>query len=107
VDARPTARSRTGAIAVSTTENGLPIALRIDASEMRKAPQVLADEIFALCRLAAVRAQVARRRELAAAQVDPQVLRDLGLATEEDLVRAEDAARTGDDVLPPTWMRSL
>jgi hypothetical protein len=92
---------------VSTTETGLPVALRIEDTELRKPPQMLADEIMALCRLAAIRAQVARRRELIAAQVDSTVLRDLQLATEEDLVRAEEAAAGGEDVLPASWLRSI
>jgi hypothetical protein len=107
MEAQSTARSRTGGIAVSTTENGLPVALRIEDAELQKPPQALADEIMALCRLAAARAQVARRRELTAAGVGLTVLRDLRLATDEDLAQAEEAAARGADVLPSSWMRSV
>ena len=85
----------------------MPLALRIEDAELHKPPQVLADEILALCRLSAIRAQVARRRELTAARIDPAVLRDLQLATEDDLAQAEDAAARGGDVLPASWRRSL
>lgn len=103
----PTATSRTGGIAVTTTERGLPIALRIDPRELQKSPDLLAAEIMALCRLSAVRAQVARRRELLSQNVSPAVIRNLQLANEEDLRIAEDAAAEGDDVLPSSWLRSV
>lgn len=103
----PTATSRNGGIAVSTTERGLPVALRIDPRELQKSPELLAAEILALCRLSAVRAQVARRRELLSQNVSPAVIRNLKLANEEDLRIAEDRAADGDDVLPNSWMRSV
>ncbi|GAS88287.1 hypothetical protein [Mycolicibacterium brisbanense] len=103
----PSARSRTGGISVTTTERGLPLALKIDAREMTKDPRLLAEEILGLCRLAAARAQVARRRELSAHNVDPVVIRNLQLATEDDLRRAEAAADRDDEVLPDSWLRSV
>lgn len=103
----PTATSRNGGIAVSTTERGLPVALRIDPRELQKCPEALAAEILALCRLSAVRAQVARRRELLSRNVSPAVIRNLNLANEEDLRMAEDAASDGEDVLPSSWLRSV
>lgn len=102
-----TARSRSGGIVVSTTERGLPVDLRIEESELQKPPRALAEEILGLCRLAAIRAQAARRRELTAAHVDPIVLRDMDLASDDDLARAEEAALTGDDSLPTSWLRSI
>ena len=102
-----TARSRSGGIVVSTTERGLPVELQIEECEMQKPPRALAEEILGLCRLAAIRAQAARRRALAAAHVDPIVLRDLDLATDDDLARVEEAALSGGDALPTSWLRSL
>ncbi|MCZ8380198.1 hypothetical protein O6P37_15095 [Mycobacterium sp. CPCC 205372] len=107
MDAQSTARSFDGGVAVSTTENGLPVAIRIEDVELQKPPQELAEQIMALCRLSAVRAQVMRRRELTAAHADAAVLRDLRLATEEDLTQAEEAVARGADVLPTSWLRSL
>jgi hypothetical protein len=103
----PSAQSRSGGIVVSTTERGLPLALKLDPRELDKPPGVLAAEILALCRLSAVRAQVARRRELAGQNVDPSVIRNLQLANEEDLLRAERTLDQDGDVLPHSWMRSV
>jgi hypothetical protein len=103
----PAARSRTGGITVMTTERGLPLSLKIDTGELDRAPHLLADEIMALCRLAATRAQVAKRRALLAAGVDPSVLRNLQLANEEDLLIAEESASPHDDDMPGSWMRPV
>lgn len=90
-----------------TTERGLPLALRLDAAALKSPPQQLADEIFALCRLSAARAQVARRRDLVEKGVDITVIRGLKLATEEELARTEQEALGSEDGQPPTWMRSV
>ena len=99
-------RSANGQIAVRTTERGLPLALRLDDAALLRPPQQLADDILALCRLSAARAQVDRRRELTEKGFDATVIRPLGLATEEELARAEDEVY-GDDDVPPTWLRSV
>lgn len=99
--------SRTGGIAVKTTERGLPTHLKIAASEMSRAPEDLAREILSLCQLSAKRLQVERRRDLLAHGFAPAVIRDLGLAAEEDLDAAEEMARGDTDGLPETWMCSL
>ena len=62
---------------------------------------------MALCRLSAARAQVARRRELIEKGFSASVVRGLRLATEEELVRAEEEALGDDDDLPPTWRVSV
>ncbi|WP_246398094.1 hypothetical protein [Mycobacterium vicinigordonae] len=101
--------SRTGTIAVATTERGLPTALKIDRSELARPPQELAAEILALCRLSALRAQVAYRRGLADKGFSQSTIRELGLPTDEELARAEQEL-FGDDEdneLPETWMRSI
>ena len=99
--------SRAGTISVSTNERGLPTALKIDPRELRRRPQDLADEILALCQLSATRAQVAYRRDLVTKGFNPAVIHELGLPTDEDLARAEEAVYDGDDEPPPTWMRSV
>ncbi|MCV7067962.1 hypothetical protein H7H51_23755 [Mycolicibacterium farcinogenes] len=96
-----------GTISVRTTERGLPVALRIDRAELRKSPTQLADEIMALCRLSAARAQVQRRRDLTEKGYSTSVIDPLRLATEQDLSRAEDEVLGEEDELPPTWSRSV
>lgn len=103
-------RSRTGTIAVVTTERGLPTALKIDRSELAKPPQELAGEILALCKLSALRSQVAYRRDLEAKGFTASVIRELGLPTDDDLARAEHELfdEEEDENEPPaTWMRSV
>ena len=51
-----------------------------------------------------MRQQVARRRDLLDRGFDPNVIRGLNLATEEDLAKAEADARGNDDGPPDTWM---
>jgi hypothetical protein len=94
-------------IAVQTTERGLPTQLRIGASETSRTPDDLAREILSLCRLSAMRLQVARRRALHEHGFDAAVIGDLNLATEEDLAKAEQDANEGDDGPPATWLSSL
>lgn len=96
-----------GTISVLTTERGLPLALRLEAAELRKPPQQLAADIMALCRLSATRAQVARRRDLTERGFDATVIRALQLATEDDLNHAEEQALGAEEELPSTWKRSV
>jgi plasmid stability protein len=107
---QPPVVSRTGGIAVRTTERGLPTQLKIGAAEMSRAPEDLAREILSLCQLSAMRLQVARRRELRTRGFSSEVIRGLNLATEEKLAAAEQQARADgpeDDQAPPeTWMGS-
>jgi hypothetical protein len=105
--AQQTVRSRRGTISVLTTERGLPVALRLDAAELQKPPQQLAQDIISLCRLSAARAQVAHRRELAEKGFSAEVLRTLNLATEDDLTRAEADVFGDEEDLPSSWMRSV
>lgn len=100
-------QSAGGTISVHTTERGLPVALRLDPVELKKPPAQLADEILALCRLSAARAQVERRRELTEKGYSTSVIEPLGLATEEELARAEDEVLGEEDELPPTWGRPI
>jgi hypothetical protein len=100
-------QSGSGTISVRTTERGLPVALRIDAVELKKPPEQLAADILALCRLSAARAQVARRRDLVEKGFSATVIHGLQLATEEELVRAEAEALCDDDELPSSWRRQV
>ncbi|CRZ17760.1 hypothetical protein [Mycolicibacterium neworleansense] len=100
-------QSAGGTISVHTTERGLPVALRLDPVELKKPPDQLAEEIMALCRLSAARAQVERRRDLAEKGYSASVVEPLRLATEDELARAEDAVLDEEDDLPTTWGRSV
>jgi hypothetical protein len=54
-----------------------------------------------------MRQQVARRRDLQRRGFDPAVIRELNLATEQDLAIAEKDAREDDDGPQATWLGSL
>lgn len=99
-------QSRSGTISVRTTERGLPVALRIDAVELKKPPDELARDIMALCRLSAARAQVARRHDLVEKGFSAPIIHGLQLAGEDELARAEEEVH-GDDDLPTSWRRSV
>jgi hypothetical protein len=103
----PPVQSANRTITVRTTERGLPLAIRLEEATLQTPPQQLADEILALCRVSAARAQFARRCDLVEKGFDSTVIRGLRLATEDELNRAEQAAFDTDDHLPPTWMRSV
>ncbi|OBG99287.1 hypothetical protein A9X04_03135 [Mycobacterium sp. E3247] len=98
-------RSLSGTICVRTNERGLPVALHLDAVELNKPPERLAAEILALCRLSAARAQVARRRTLAEMGFGATAIRELHLASESDLARAEQDT-FGDTETPTAARRS-
>jgi hypothetical protein len=104
--ANPPIVARRG-VTVLTTERGLPTRLRIGAAEMSRTPEDLASEILSLCQLSAMRQQVARRRDLQLRGFDPAVIRELNLATEQDLAIAEKDAREDDDGPQATWLGSL
>ncbi len=98
-------RSPSGGIQVSTTERGLPVALKLDERELARPAEELADEILLLCQLSARRQQVSRRRELAARGVSAAVIQGLNLCTADDLERAETRLRGFDeDAEPDTWL---
>lgn len=103
----PPVNSANATITVRTSERGLPLAVSLDETALKQRPDELADEILALCRLSAVRAQVARRRELVENGVDATVIRNLNLATEEELASAEERVFGGEQALPTTWLRSI
>jgi hypothetical protein len=100
-------QSPSGTISVRTTERGLPVALRIDAVELKKPPDELARDIMALCRLSAARAQLTRRRDLVEKGFSAPVIHGLQLATEEDLSRAEEEVLGDEGDLPTSWRRSV
>lgn len=100
------ATSRTGNIAVLTTDQGLPTSVRIESAELRKDPGLLAAEVLRLCQQAAMKAGVARRDELRAGGVSNEIIDAMNLPRPDDLARAEyeDDAVAG---APGSWMRSV
>ena len=103
-----TLRSPGGGIQLRATERGLPVALKLNPSELTKAPTELAREIQLLCQLSAKRAQVARRHDLVARGFSSAVIRGLNLSTDEELANLESELSGGDpNTLPDTWMNSV
>jgi hypothetical protein len=100
-------RSASGGIQVTTTERGLPVALKINSRELARSPQELAHDILLLCKLSATRAQIARRRALASSGVNSDIIRALNLATDDDLARIELEIGGEPDDQPNTWMRPV
>ncbi|MGV9857450.1 hypothetical protein ACWDTD_02230 [Gordonia sp. NPDC003425] len=100
------ARSRSGTLAVVTTPQGLPTTVRIDRSELKKSPQVLADEILRLCRRSAMVAGLRWREELVAAGAPSEVIDTLGLPTADALAHAEQSDDEIEDA-PSSWLRRV
>lgn len=100
------ARSRSGALAVVTTPQGLPVAIRIDNSQLTKQPQALANEILRLCRQSAMVAGIRLREQMTAQGTASEVIDALKLPRPDDLARAE---HHDDDEADATasWLRSV
>ncbi|MFF0491336.1 hypothetical protein ACWDSJ_05980 [Nocardia sp. NPDC003482] len=101
------ASSRSGSITVRTTEQGLPLGVSVEPGELRRNPRELAADIVRLCRQAANRAALARRREFEQAGVDPAMLRLMGLPTPEEVALAEQAEQEEYETEPESWLRSV
>ncbi|MFW0792221.1 hypothetical protein AAFP30_00265 [Gordonia sp. CPCC 205515] len=84
-----TARSTTGALAVTTTPQGLPLSVRISDRALDREPAALAEEIFRLCRQSAMVAGIRLREHLIGSGVDRDVVAAMQLPTIDDLARAE------------------
>jgi hypothetical protein len=102
-----TAASRSGSIAVETTDQGLPIKIDIEADELRRAPGDLAAEILRLCKRAAGRAGLAQRIQLQEAGMSSDMLTLTGLPTAEDIAREEYLEESGHDYEPQSWLRPI
>ncbi|OHT81170.1 hypothetical protein [Mycobacteroides saopaulense] len=85
------ASSRNDSIVLLANERGLPIRLKLDASEMSRPPELLAQSILELCKLSAMRQQVARRKQFEGSPYSAAICRSLRLATEQELADAEEA----------------
>ncbi|GED99482.1 hypothetical protein [Gordonia crocea] len=104
IDSRTTTRSRSGAITVTTTAHGLPVAVRISDAALGMGADAVAARVLALCDEGRIAASVRLREHLAATGVDDEVLAAMSLSTADDLARAqsaEDAAACGSG----SWLR--
>jgi hypothetical protein len=102
-----TTASKSGSISVETTEQGLPIAIRVEWDELRRPPGELAAEIVRLCKRSANRAGLARRAELEKAGLTSDILALTGLPKPEDVARQELVEEAEYEVEPQTWLRSV
>ncbi|GAB09951.1 hypothetical protein GOARA_050_00130 [Gordonia araii NBRC 100433] len=104
VDSRTTTQSRSGAVTVTTTAQGLPVAIRLADSAMRLGADALASQVLALCEQGRIAASVRLRELLAADGVDDEVLATMSLATTDDLARVQ-AVDDEQACAPRTWFR--
>ncbi|MEV6427879.1 hypothetical protein [Nocardia sp. NPDC051463] len=102
-----TIASKSGSISVETTEQGLPIGIKVERDELRRPPAELAAEIVRLCRQSANRAGLARRAELEKAGLTADVLALTGLPKPEDVARQELVEEAEYEVEPQSWLRSV
>ncbi|WP_232017071.1 hypothetical protein [Gordonia insulae] len=101
-----TARSRSGSLAVVTTQQGLPVSVRIDNSALAKDPAVLAGEILRLCQQSAMAAGIRLREQLIDSGVGRDVVDAMKLPRSDDLARAEQLDDHDLDA-PSSWLRSV
>ncbi|QKT08143.1 hypothetical protein HUN08_13795 [Gordonia sp. X0973] len=104
IDSRITTRSRSGAISVTTTAQGLPVEVTIAESALRLGARAIAAQVLALCEQGRVSAGVRLRETLTCDGVDEELLALMGLATADDLARIQSDA---DDAscAPRSWLR--
>lgn len=98
------ARSRSGALAVTTTYQGLPLSVRIEPSTLDKDPAVLAGEILRLCKQSAMSAGIRLREDLLASGMARDLIEQMHLPTPDDLARAEYQDDADADA-PASWLR--
>lgn len=104
---RPVAASRSGAVIVETTEQGLPLRVTVERDELRRAPEDLAAEVLRLCRQAANRAGAQRRKQLAEAGVSADLLALTGLPTVAEAEQQELIDEQEYELEPQSWLRTL
>ncbi|MFD4366247.1 hypothetical protein [Rhodococcus sp. NPDC058521] len=98
--------NRSGTVSVRTTEQGLPLEVRIDPRELRYDAQRLADEILELCQRSAMEAGARRRTELERDGMPKDVLDRLGLPTRAEVADAQ-LRQDEEEHGPTSWMRPV
>ncbi|WP_282776041.1 MULTISPECIES: hypothetical protein [unclassified Nocardia] len=96
-----------GSIKVRTTEQGLPVAIRVNPSELHRDPSQLAAEVLRLCQRSAARAGVERRKQLEEAGVSAETLQRSGLPTEADVARLELVEEQEYETEPQSWLGTV
>ncbi|MEV0464110.1 hypothetical protein AB0I30_24295 [Nocardia tengchongensis] len=96
-----------GSIRVRTTNQGLPLAVKVESAELHRDPAQLAGEVLRLCQKAANRAGLALRKQLEEAGLDAAGLARTGLPTEADVARQEIVEEQDYDTEPQSWLRSV
>ncbi|MFT4201659.1 hypothetical protein [Gordonia sp. (in: high G+C Gram-positive bacteria)] len=104
IDSRTTTRSRSGEITVTTTAQGLPVAVRIADSALAMGTEKLAAAVLSLCEQGRIAASVRLRERLRADGVDDEVLATMSLATAEDLARIQ-SVDDDQGSAPRSWLR--
>lgn len=102
-----TLASRTGAVVVCTTEQGLPLGVVVERDQLRGDPMALAGEILRLCKQSAARAGLQRREQLQAAGLAPEMLALTGLPTLAEVARQEIVQEQEFDTEPDSWLRPI
>ncbi|MFF2552681.1 hypothetical protein ACFVUS_16870 [Nocardia sp. NPDC058058] len=102
-----TIASRTGAVVVCTTEQGLPLAVSVERDQLRGDPAALAAEVLRLCKQSAARAGAQRREQLRAAGLAPEMLALTGLPTLSEVTRREIIEEQDFDTEPDSWLRPI
>jgi hypothetical protein len=93
--------NRTGTVKVRATNQGMPVEVVVDRSELRYGGGQLAQEILRLTRAAAAEAGMRRRELLAEQGVAADILDSLGLPDR----RKNDDDET--DYTPQSWLRKV
>jgi hypothetical protein len=100
------ATNRAGTVTVRATNQGMPVEVKIERSELRYGAAALAEEILRLCKLATLEAGAKRRELLSKHGMPNDILDRLGLPTRESA--ATEAEKFGeDDDTPKTWLRPV
>ncbi|NMD57818.1 MULTISPECIES: hypothetical protein [Tsukamurella] len=94
------ATSTNGGVRVRANEQGTPLHIAIERTELRREPQDLADAVVRLCQEAATTAGLRRRAELERAGVGPEVLRAMRLPEPPPVPSARDET-------VGTWLRRV
>ncbi|WP_067695652.1 hypothetical protein [Nocardia jejuensis] len=102
-----TSANPSGSIRVRTTEQGLPLAVKVESAELHRDPTQLAGELLRVCQRAAARAGLAKRKQLEEAGMSAAGLARTGLPTEADVARQEIVEEQDYDTEPQSWLRTV
>jgi hypothetical protein len=93
--------NRAGTVKVRATNQGMPVEVVIDRSELRYGAGQLSQEILRLTQAAAAEAGMRRREMLAEQGITPDILDSLGLPDRRKIDDDED------DYTPQSWLRKV